>query len=106
LFFGCTRPCHPERREAKPNCSAVPNEVKAGSRAGARTFVDPALRTPSLGRVRLRKHPTGIFSPLRMTQGGFCQFVESEKLDSFACEGGIVCLLTKFGGCDKILKMM
>ena len=25
------------------------------------SLVDPALRAPSFGRVRLRKHPTGMF---------------------------------------------
>ena len=70
-------PCHPERSVAESNCEAAP---KAGSTQSGATnpIVDPqnAMRfdfTKSaicrrFCKVRLLKHPTGMFYPLRMTQ--------------------------------------
>ena len=70
--FLYVRPCHLRVLELKLrlNCAAVPS-VRAGRISGGLdtlNMIDPALRAPSCGRVRLRKHPTGMFSSLRMTR--------------------------------------
>ena len=75
--------CHPERR-AKPEVEPAGRHVVSGSTQSGVTnpIVDPqnAMRfdfTKSaicrrFCKVRLLKHPTGMFYPLRMTQDGRC----------------------------------